>query len=91
MGALLHAAVGISGEAGEFLDVIKKAWAYGQVLDKAHGTEELGDLAFYWIAGCLEMGVHPQTVIDQMVAKLRVRYPAGEFNAADAAERKDKQ
>jgi NTP pyrophosphatase (non-canonical NTP hydrolase) len=89
-GPLLHAAVGISGESGELLDCIKKAWAYGQPLNRENLYEELGDIAFYWLAACMEGGVHPQKVIDQMVTKLQKRYPAGEFNAADAAERKDK-
>lgn len=88
-GPLLHAAVGIAGESGELLDIIKKAWAYGQELNRPHATEELGDLIFYWIAACLELGVHPQTVVHQMIAKLKL-HPSGEFNADDAAARKDK-
>lgn len=90
-GPLLHAAVGLAGESGELLDCIKKAWAYGQPLDEKHATEELGDLLFYWIAACQELGVHPQTVIDQNLAKLRKRFPSGKFTPADAAERKDKK
>jgi NTP pyrophosphatase (non-canonical NTP hydrolase) len=89
-GPLLHAVIGLAGESGELIDTVKKAWAYNQPLDKSNLVEELGDTAFYWLAACLEGGVHPQTVLDQMVAKLKVRYPAGSFNAADAAERKDK-
>jgi len=91
LGPLLHAVIGMSGEAGELIDTVKKAWAYSQPLDKGNLIEELGDSIFYWIAACQEAGVHPQTAIDRMVAKLSARYPTGEFSPTDAAERKDKQ
>ena len=38
---LMHAALGLSGEAGEFADCIKKHLAYGQPLDKANAAEEI--------------------------------------------------
>ena len=40
---LLHMAVGISGEAGELLDAIKKNAIYGRALDVNNVIEELGD------------------------------------------------
>ena len=44
---LMHMAAGISGEAGEVLDIVKKAFAYGKPIDRAHLIEELGDAIFY--------------------------------------------
>ena len=43
---LMHMAAGISGEAGEVLDIVKKAFAYGKPIDRAHLIEELGDAIF---------------------------------------------
>jgi len=44
---MLHAAVGIAGEAGELLDAVKKAVIYNKELDVENLIEELGDLEFY--------------------------------------------
>jgi hypothetical protein len=44
---LIHAAVGIAGEAGELLDQIKKHVVYNKELDVVNVIEELGDLEFY--------------------------------------------
>lgn len=44
---LIHAAIGISGEAGELLDAIKKTAVYNKPLDVENVIEELGDLRFY--------------------------------------------
>lgn len=41
---LLHMAVGVSGEAGELLDAIKKATIYNKPLDVENMIEELGDI-----------------------------------------------
>ena len=43
----LHMGVGISGEAGELLDAIKKYVVYKNPLDMVNVVEELGDLEFY--------------------------------------------
>ena len=44
---MVHAVMGISGEAGELLDAIKKRWVYGKTLDIENVIEELGDIRFY--------------------------------------------
>jgi len=43
----LHMAVGISGEAGELLDAVKKAAIYRKPIDRENVIEEMGDLEFY--------------------------------------------
>ena len=40
---LMHAALGLSGEAGEFADAIKKHLVYGRELDRENAIEELGE------------------------------------------------
>ncbi len=90
VGRAVHAAVGISGEAGEILDAIKKHWVYGAPLDLENIVEECGDCLFYIVALLDLYGV---TVEDAMTAnelKLEKRYPAGYTDAA-AIERADKK
>jgi NTP pyrophosphatase (non-canonical NTP hydrolase) len=72
---ILHAAIGISGEAGELLDAIKKTWVYGKDLDRANVIEELGDLEWYCEAMRQSLGITRDEVIAANVAKLEVRYP----------------
>lgn len=85
----LHAAVGISGEAGELLDAVKKAWAYNKPLDVENVHEELGDCLFYIQAMCNQFGWTFESVIAANVAKLIKRYPTGYSDQA-AQDRADK-
>jgi len=71
----VHAAMGISGEAGEIIDHIKKVTFNNKTLDRGHVTEELGDTLFYMNLMVHALGITWQQVIDTNVAKLSVRYP----------------
>ena len=85
----LHMAVGISGEAGELLDAVKKATIYRKPLDIANVREECGDLLFY-IVGILDsIGCNLEDVIAENIAKLSVRYGDKYSNNA-AIQRADK-
>ena len=86
---LLHLALGISGEAGEIVDPIKKHFAYDQILDLENMIEELGDMEFYLEALRQELGISRETILAANIAKLQRRYEAGYSDKA-AAERKDK-
>ena len=72
---LLHCAVGISGEAGELLDAVKKLWVYGKPLDRMNAIEELGDIEWYMQAMRDLIGVTREDVIAANVEKLTKRYP----------------
>lgn len=72
---LMHCAAGISGEAGELLDAIKKTWVYGKALDRDNIVEELGDIEWYMEALRGLLGVTRDEVIAANVAKLEKRYP----------------
>lgn len=85
----LHAAVGISGEAGELLDAVKKHWAYGKPLDVKNVREELGDLMFYITAMMLVQNIALAEILQENADKLDKRYPAGYTDKA-AGERADK-
>lgn len=87
---LWHAATGISGEAGEFLDCIKKHVVYAQPLNRENAIEELGDLEFYMEQARQQLGVSREEVLAANVAKLEKRYPISYTDQA-AKERKDKE
>jgi NTP pyrophosphatase (non-canonical NTP hydrolase) len=87
---LMHAAVGISGEAGELLDAIKKHWVYNKPLDYENIKEELGDLLFYITAMMLLTRVDLQGVLDANIQKLQKRYPGMNYSDAAAQARVDK-
>lgn len=87
---LWHAATGISGEAGKFLDCIKKHVVYAQPLNRENAIEELGDLEFYMEQARQQLGVSREEVLAANVAKLEKRYPISYTDQA-AKERKDKE
>lgn len=87
---LLHLALGISGEAGEIADAIKKHVMYGKELDYVNVLEELGDLFFYMAGLMQELNLPFRDVLDHNIAKLSLRYPEGYTDAA-AINRADKQ
>lgn len=86
---LLHMAVGISGEAGELLDAIKKASVYNKPLDRENVLEELGDIEFYLQGMRQGLGITREDVLLCNVNKLSKRYPKGYTDKA-AQERADK-
>lgn len=87
---LLHAAIGICGEAGELLDAIKKHVIYGKVFDRVNVVEELGDIEFYMQMMRTALCVERIEILRANVEKLSKRYPVGYTDQA-AIERKDKQ
>lgn len=87
---IMHATIGLSGEAGEAIDVAKKSWVHCKPLDEAHLKEELGDALFYIQHACNLLGCTFADLIASNIAKLEKRYPAGYSDQA-AQERADKQ
>lgn len=87
---LLHAQMGISGEAGELADVIKKHIMYGKELDVNHIKEECGDVLWYMSILLTEIGANFNEIMEINIKKLSKRYPNG-FSEADALDRKDKR
>ena len=87
---LLHAAIGIAGEAGELLDAVRKHVFDGQPLDRDNVIEELGDLCFYLEAAMMNIGIMRPLLQELNMAKLSKRYEGG-YTDQQAQERKDKQ
>lgn len=85
---LLLGALGLAGECGEVVDLIKKYEFHGKPLNTDDLIKELGDVR--WYMECLMMAIH--TTIEEVerrnIAKLRKRYPNG-FNTADSVARRD--
>lgn len=87
---LLHMAVGVSGEAGELLDAVKKAVIYQKPLDRANVVEELGDLRFYMAGLMNALNISEDELLAHTTGKLSTRYAAGSYSDAQAQARADK-
>ncbi len=72
---LLHYALGLATEAGEFQDAVKKFIAYGKPLDKTNLKEEVGDLLWYIARICSLYGWSMEEVMDLNINKLKARFP----------------
>lgn len=86
----LHMAVGVSGEAGELLDAVKKYVVYDKPLDRMNVVEELGDLEFYMEGLRAEFGITREETIQANIAKLSKRYHSGGYTDSQAQARADK-
>jgi NTP pyrophosphatase (non-canonical NTP hydrolase) len=87
---LIHLAIAITSEAGEFADAVKRHVIYEKPLDIDNLKEELGDLEFYLQAAYQTTGLSRDEVLRANELKLEERYPEGTYTDRDAQERKDK-
>ena len=81
---LLTAAVGISAEGGEFLEIVKKITFQGKPYDEAsinHLKVELGDVLWYVAQACIALDLSLDDVLAKNIEKLSARYPEGHFNS----------
>ena len=83
---LVWNATGLSGEAGEVIDLIKKAVFHEHGLDEGKLIKELGDVLWYVAALCSVLGVSLSDVMAANIDKLRARYPEG-WDAARSQNR----
>jgi NTP pyrophosphatase (non-canonical NTP hydrolase) len=84
---LITAALGLSAEAGEFGDLVKKCLFQGKELNKEN--KELGDVMWYLAQGCMALGVSIDEVLWANIDKLEKRYPNG-FEVARSENRSQK-
>lgn len=70
-----HMVIGLSTEAGELLDAYKKHKFYGRDLDEQNIKEEIGDLMWYLIQLCEEVGYSLDEAKIDNIQKLKKRYP----------------
>jgi len=91
---VLHMAVGISGEAGELIDAIKKHVIYGKPLDLENVIEEMGDLEFYMEGMRQYLSLTRTRILAANIEKLvgtNGRYKEGKYTDEAAIDREDKQ
>ena len=70
-------ALGLAGEAGEVVDIVKKFLYQGHEIDHAKMCDELGDVLWYFALICHVSGTTLKEVMHGNVAKIRRRYPQG--------------
>lgn len=87
---LVHAVLGISGEAGELLDAVKKHAIYGKELDRENVIEELGDLEFYMEQLRQRLDIRREETLEHNMAKLGERYKGHRYSDEQAISRNDK-
>jgi NTP pyrophosphatase (non-canonical NTP hydrolase) len=80
---IIHGIIGISTEAGELLDQLKKHMFYGKPFDLQNFREEIGDLCWYMAIATKAIDVDLQDIMESNIRKLKARY--GEKFSTDRA------
>ena len=74
---LINSVMGLCGEAGEAIDIVKKWMAHGHELDREHLAKELGDIAWYLAEAATALDLSLEDILKENLEKLRKRYPQG--------------
>lgn len=80
---LLTAALGMSAEAGEFTEVVKKIILQGKPYNEEnifHMKRELGDQLWYIAQACMALDTTIEEILKMNYEKLSARYPEGTFD-----------
>lgn len=85
---LINGVMGLCGESGEVIDIVKKHLAQGHDLDVAKIAKELGDVAWYLAETAYAIGYDLETVCQMNIDKLNRRYPHG-FSTERSLKRED--
>ena len=74
---LINSVMGLCGESGEAIDIVKKWMAQGHELDKEHLAKELGDIAWYLAEAATALEIPLEDILQANIEKLKKRYPEG--------------
>lgn len=74
---LINSVMGLCGESGEAIDIVKKWMAHGHELDKEHLIKELGDIAWYLAEAATALDVNLEDILQANIEKLKKRFPEG--------------
>lgn len=74
---LINSVMGLCGESGEAIDIVKKWMAHGHELDKDHLAKELGDIAWYLAEAATALDMDLEDILQANLEKLKQRYPDG--------------
>ena len=89
---LMTAAFGLSAEAGEFTEVVKKIFLQGKPYTEEnvfHMKREMGDIMWYLAQACMALDITFDEVLEMNVEKLSARYPEGTFDVHYSENRKE--
>lgn len=88
IGGIVNGCLGLSGEIGEFNDMVKKWIFHEKPLDMEHAQKEIGDVLWYVAMICHSFGWDMDAIMQQNIDKLKARYPEG-FDVDKSAHRKE--
>ncbi len=74
---LINSVMGLCGESGEAIDIVKKWFAHGHELDREHLKKELGDVAWYLAEAATALDMDLEDILEANIEKLKKRYPEG--------------
>ena len=74
---LINSVMGLCGESGEAIDLVKKWLAQGHDLDKDRLSKELGDIAWYLAEAATALDLNLEDIFQGNIDKLKKRYPEG--------------
>ena len=77
---ILNASMGLCGESGEVIDLVKKHLFQGHDLDDGKLIKELGDVAWYLAEAATALNVNLSEILEKNIKKLENRFPDG-FNS----------
>ena len=83
---LINGVMGLCGESGEAIDIVKKYLHQGHPLDKEALIKELGDIAWYLAETATALEIDLEAVFRRNIEKLKNRYPEG-FSAENSKNR----
>ena len=83
---LINSVMGLCGESGEAIDIVKKWLAQGHELDKERLAKELGDVAWYLAEAATALEIPLESIFQGNLEKLKKRYPEG-FDAQKSIAR----
>lgn len=83
---LINSVMGLCGESGEAIDIVKKWLAQGHELDRERLAKELGDVAWYLAEAATALDLPLEQIFQGNIDKLKKRYPEG-FDAQNSIAR----
>ena len=89
---LMTAAFGLTAEAGEFTEVVKKIFLQGKPYNEEnvfHMKRELGDICWYLAQAFMALDTDFNEILEMNVEKLQSRYPGGTFDVHKSENRKE--
>ena len=85
---LINGVMGLCGESGEAIDIVKKWLAQGHELDREKLAKELGDICWYLAETATALGLNLEDIMAANIEKLKKRYPEG-FDTARSVNRSE--